>query len=83
MIEVGAFEAKNRLGSLLDRVENGEEVIITRHGRPVARLISNTGAIDRTQARAAMDRIRARADALTGVTFDWDVMKQDRDEGRR
>jgi hypothetical protein len=30
-----------------------------------------------------MDRIRARADALTGVTFDWDVMKQDRDEGRR
>jgi prevent-host-death family protein len=82
MIEIGAFEAKNTFGSLLDRVQDGEEIVITRHGRPVARLISNTGAIDRTQARAAAERIRVRANALTGVTFDWDVMKQDRDEGR-
>jgi prevent-host-death family protein len=83
MIEVGAFEAKNTFGSLLDRVEDGEEIVITRHGRPVARLVSNTGAIDRTQARAALERIRARANSLAGVTFDWDVMKRDRDEGRR
>ena len=40
MIEIGAFEAKNKFGSLLDRVEDGEEIVITRHGRPVARLIS-------------------------------------------
>ncbi|MEZ5404373.1 MAG: type II toxin-antitoxin system prevent-host-death family antitoxin [Bryobacteraceae bacterium] len=33
MIEVGAFEAKNKLGALLDRVEHGEEVVITRHGQ--------------------------------------------------
>ncbi len=39
MIEVGAFEAKNKLSALLDRVEQGEEIIITRHGRPVARLV--------------------------------------------
>lgn len=39
MNEIGAFEAKNRLGSLLDRVERGEEITITRHGRPVARLV--------------------------------------------
>jgi prevent-host-death family protein len=82
MIEIGAFEAKNKFGSLLDRVEEGEEIVITRHGRPVARLISNTGAIDRTQARAAAERIQARAKSLTAVTFDWNVMKQDRDEGR-
>ncbi len=82
MVEIGAFEAKNTFGSLLDRVQDGEEIVITRHGRPVARIISNTGAIDRTQARAAAERIRARASALTGVTFDWTVMKQDRDEGR-
>ena len=39
MREVGAFEAKNKLGQLLDMVEQGEEVIITRHGRVVARLV--------------------------------------------
>ena len=33
MREVGAFEAKNKLGQLLDLVEQGEEVIITRHGK--------------------------------------------------
>jgi prevent-host-death family protein len=33
MREIGAFEAKNRLGALLDWVENGEEIIITRRGR--------------------------------------------------
>jgi prevent-host-death family protein len=38
MREIGAFEAKNKLGQLLDQVERGEEVIITRHGKPVARL---------------------------------------------
>ena len=39
MQEIGAFEAKNTLGSLLDRVETGEEIVITRHGKPVARLV--------------------------------------------
>ena len=34
MHEVGAFEAKNRLGALLDRVERGEEIVITRRGKP-------------------------------------------------
>lgn len=37
-MSVGAFEARNTLGALLDRVEQGEEIVITRHGRPVARL---------------------------------------------
>jgi prevent-host-death family protein len=36
---VSAFDAKNRLGSLLDRVFSGEELIITRHGQPVAKLV--------------------------------------------
>ena len=35
MLEVGAFEAKNTLGTLLDRVERGEEIVISRHGKPV------------------------------------------------
>ena len=43
MTEVGAFEAKNKLSALLDRVEQGEEIVITRHGRPVARLVPTHG----------------------------------------
>lgn len=37
---VGAFEAKTHLSQLLDLVESGEEVIITRHGKPVAELVA-------------------------------------------
>jgi len=82
MSEVGAFEAKNTLGSLLDRVEHGEEIVITRHGKPVARLVPAAGGIDRDRARAAAARIRARASTLKPAEFDWGAVKQDRDAGR-
>ncbi len=42
-LTVGAFEAKTKLSELLDRVEHGEEIIITRRGKPVARLTMPTG----------------------------------------
>jgi prevent-host-death family protein len=80
MQEIGAFEAKNKLAALLDRVERGEEIVITRHGKAVARLVPNVGAID--QARAAVERIRARARSLKAGAFDWDACKADRDAGR-
>jgi prevent-host-death family protein len=38
-LEIGAFEAKNRLSELLRMVEGGRSVVITRHGRAVARLV--------------------------------------------
>jgi prevent-host-death family protein len=38
MKTVGAYEAKTRFGELLREVENGETIIVTRHGQPVARL---------------------------------------------
>lgn len=82
MMEIGAFEAKNTLGSLLDRVENGEEIVITRHGKPVARLVPNRGGLDREQARAAAGRIRARAGDLKMGRFHWKALKRDRDAGR-
>jgi prevent-host-death family protein len=82
MQEVGAFEAKNKLGSLLDRVERGEEIVITRHGKPVARLIASAGVTDKAKASAAADRIRARARNLSLESFDWNALKTDRDQGR-
>ena len=36
---VGAYEAKTHLPQLLDRVEHGETIVITRHGKPVAKLV--------------------------------------------
>ena len=39
MAKVSAFEAKTHFGELLDRVSRGEEVVITRHDKPVARLV--------------------------------------------
>ena len=39
MSTVTAFEAKTRFGELLDRVAQGEEVVITRHDKPIARMV--------------------------------------------
>jgi prevent-host-death family protein len=57
MQEVGAFEAKNTLGSLLDRVEKGEEIVITRRGKRVARLVPDTPTRDVERARRAAEAI--------------------------
>ena len=82
MMQIGAFEAKNTLGSLLDRVERGEEIVITRHGKPVARLVPNAGRINREQGLAAAARIRSRAKQLKVGRFNWEALKADRDAGR-
>ncbi len=44
MSSVGAYEAKTHLAELLDRVERGERITITRHGTPVAQLVPAVGA---------------------------------------
>lgn len=79
----GAFEAKNKLGHLLDLVEAGEVVVITRHGKPVAQLSRPTPVRDRdAAARAAAQRIRTRAQSLRLDTFDWQEWKAYRDDER-
>jgi prevent-host-death family protein len=78
MTEIGAFEAKSKLSWLLDRVEQGEEIIITRHGRPVARLVPANAGIDRSSAQAALERIRDRARQAGLGPFDWETIKRDR-----
>jgi prevent-host-death family protein len=80
--EVGAFEAKNKLSQLLDEVERGEEITITRHGREVARLVPPRQGFDREEARAAVRRMRERAEQQRLGPFDWAEWKAFRDEGR-
>ena len=43
MESVGSFEAKTHLSQLLERVAKGEEFTITKHGKPVARLVPAAG----------------------------------------
>jgi prevent-host-death family protein len=83
MREVGALEAKNTFGTLLDWVAHGEEVLITRRGKPVARLVASAAPTAPDQARAAALRIKARAVTAKVGSFDWTEWKAYRDEGRR
>ena len=82
MRAIGAFEAKNKLGQLLDQVERGEEITITRHGKEIARLVPAKSGFNREEARAALRRIRERAEQRKLGRFNWPEWKAFRDEGR-
>ena len=79
MKEIGAFEAKNRLGQILDRVESGEEIVITRRGKIVARVVPPGQAPDRERGRRAAARIR---EIRKGVTLGGLAIKDLIGEGR-
>jgi prevent-host-death family protein len=79
MREIGAFEAKNKFGHLLDEVEHGEEIVITRRGKPVARLVPAEPGFDREKARRAVTGI---LELSKGVTLGGLKIKDLIDEGR-
>jgi prevent-host-death family protein len=79
MITVGAFEAKTHLSSLLERVAQGEEIVITRHGKPLARLVP-VNVADRAKSDHAISKLKAlRKNCNLGGLL-WQEL---RDEGRR
>jgi len=82
MREVGAIGARHKLGQLLDLVERGKEIVITRHGKAVARLVPPRQACSRDEARAAVKRIRERAEKVKLGGFEWAEWKSYRDESR-
>jgi len=55
---VGAFEAKTKLAELLDKVEAGETVTITRRGKAVAKLVAVRTEDDQARMRALIEEIR-------------------------
>ncbi|HVP08056.1 MAG TPA: type II toxin-antitoxin system prevent-host-death family antitoxin [Burkholderiales bacterium] len=57
-IVVGAFEAKTKLAELLDKVEAGESVTITRRGKAVAKLIAVRSDDEKDRLRALVDEIK-------------------------
>jgi len=57
-IVVGSFEAKTKLAELLDKVEAGETVTITRRGREVARLVAIKSPEEQARLQALIDEIK-------------------------
>lgn len=79
MRSVGAFEAKTHLAALLDAVSAGEQITITRHGRPVARLVP-AAAEPPSSVAQTIERLRrfSKGQSLEGLS-----LAELRDQGRR
>jgi prevent-host-death family protein len=75
---VGAYEAKTHLPRLLDQVEHGDSVTITKHGRAVARLVPA-----RPRSGSTEDVIAALRSARSGVRRGSESVRNMIEEGRR
>ena len=78
MATIGAFAAKEQFSALLERAARGEEIVITKHGRPVAKLVS---AKMHDRERAA-DAVRQLKELRRGTTLGGISWRALRDEGR-
>jgi prevent-host-death family protein len=75
-------EAKAKLSEILDEVERGEVIQITRHGKPVARIVRPEDDEQERRRRAIEDiRTWKRTGRKTGITIE-DILSA-RDEGRK
>lgn len=77
---VGAYEAKTHLSELLEKVEAGEEITITRHGAPVAKLVPVKKEASADERAAAIRRIQKLA---TGLSLGGLKIKDLINKGRR
>jgi prevent-host-death family protein len=83
MLTVGAFEAKTKLSELLDAVERGEEVTITRRGEPVARLVPIGSSDEQARIRALIAEMKATREGSGLKHTTIDEIIEWRKEGRR
>jgi prevent-host-death family protein len=85
MSTVTALEAKTRFGELLDRVARGEEIVITRHDKPVARIVPE-GQKSLDSVRRAVESMRKMREEMKRKGFKPLTDKEIKDainEGRR
>jgi prevent-host-death family protein len=76
--QVGVYEAKTQLPRLLDEVEQGETITITRHGRPIARVVPIRG-----RQRSVHETIEAIREFRKGHRLDGITVRELIEEGRR
>lgn len=79
MHTVGAFEAKTHFSALLEKVEKGENIIITKHGHPIAKLLP-AKTVDREQIRKTIEQLKKFRQSNKMGGLDWKAL---RDEGRK
>ena len=80
MQSVGAFQAKTHLSQLLDQVEHGEEIMITRHGEPIAMLVPIKSSKNDQQTQSLIDDIKQ---IRKGLSLGELSIKELIDEGRK
>ncbi len=87
MLQVAVNQAKNQLSALIHAAEGGEEVVLTRHGKPVVRLVAETAAPARPsreeQIELALKRLHDyQAMVKPDSSYQKGDWKKYRDEGR-
>ncbi len=88
MQTIPVHQAKDRFSSLLQAVEDGEEIVITRHGKKIARIVKETDAAPgeaerdrrRREAIAELEAFQTRVKPAVEGYSDW---KSLRDAGRK
>ena len=84
MATVGSYEAKTHLPRLLERVEQGETITITRHGKPVARLVpAAAGTTPRPDVAEVIEAMRVFQEREAPTLGDDLSIRDLIDEGRR
>jgi prevent-host-death family protein len=78
--KIQSSEAKNKLSTLIDQVEHGVEILITRRGKAVARLVPADLGFDREKAKRAASGLR---EASKGIELRGLKIKDLINEGRR
>jgi len=80
---IGTFEAKTHFAKLITQVVAGEEILITKRGKAVAKLIPIEKTYSSESIKAAVLRLRNLAKEMKLEKFNWEEWKNYRDEGKR
>jgi prevent-host-death family protein len=87
VMELGVFEARNRFSELVEAAERGEETVVLKHGKAVAKLVPvNDAATRAANTRRALEiarRIGADITARNGRRFTHEELMEAKTEGRR
>ncbi len=87
MAHYGVAEAKNKFTHLLERVEDGERIVITRHGKPIVEIVKAPAAppskpVSAPAIAAALERLRILRESLPPADMPAaDMIREMRDEG--
>ena len=86
-MELGVFEARNRFSELVEAAERGEETVVLKHGKPVAKLVPIGATLDlegtRQSALRDLAALRQRTVNEIGRAFTHAELIEARDDGRR